>query len=210
MVASAPFEEYVESVLAEPDPRCELVRITRPQTGLGNHVLFVSTAGGDYVLKVFADDTGLWKPQKERAMCCHMRSIGILAHRILRIETSKRVVSFIYSLAERRPEMPLSDVSTALGDADFASIYATLGDYLGRLHSMTFGQFGDIDGSANGLALAALRQVASAAPSADDGPFATWSEMHWQTVRARLATMKGTAFEDLTPPLSAFSTLTIT
>lgn len=197
-------DDRVRALLAEYDPRCRLVRIARSPAGLANQVHFVTTTRQDLVLKVFADDAGRWKSQKERAIYGHMRSIGIPAPKVCRIDTSKHVVPFIYSLTGRSPGEPLARVFSSLSDTEQARIYASLGDYLGTLPSTTFAQFGDVSSSADGLDVSPVHEWEPDAHGARVGPFASWRDMHTQTVSARLRFLERTIFADLIPAVERY------
>lgn len=189
--------DNVRALLAYFDPRCELLRITRPRGGLTHNVLFASTTRGEYVVKVVDNAADRWKLQKEAALFDHMRSIGLPTPRIYRIDASRQVIPFIYALAERCPGEPWSAASATMTESQMTGIYATLGDFLGRLHATTFGRFGDITGSADGLRLAPLREWEGNEDDQDAGPFSTWGAMHAATVSDRLRFLRGTRFEDL-------------
>lgn len=95
-----PVRDQLRALLADHDPRRELRGIARPQGGLVNQVFLLATTRRDYVLKVFDDATGMWKPQEEHAVFDHMRSIGVPVPRVERIDIFRRAAPFIYSLVE--------------------------------------------------------------------------------------------------------------
>lgn len=196
--------DHLHALIANHDPGCELVRITRPEEGLANDALYVSTTRRAYVLKVFDDTAEKWKPQKERALFDSMRSIGLPAPHVYRIDASRRVAPFIYSLNERCPGEPLSQAFTTLSETVTLRIYASLGDYLGRLHSTTFDRFGDVAGSADGLQVVPLHEWEGHNDSSDVGPFTSWRDMHAATVNGRLRFLQGTSFGDVVPAVARY------
>jgi hygromycin-B 7''-O-kinase len=195
---------HIRALLAEYDPRCALVRSARPRDGISSGVLFLATTREELVLRVYADDVGSWKPEKELAIHAHMRSLGILAPVIHTVDASKRVVPFIYSLSARLAGEPFSSVVSSLSDTENATIYATLGDYLGRLHATTFEQFGDVRATPDGLRVGPAPELTNGRQGRPPGPFATWREMHDEIVRSRLRLMRGTQFEDVIPRVEAY------
>lgn len=194
----------VRAILADYDRESRLVRFPTPSSGIVNHVLFVTTTREELVLKVFTDGAAARKPQKESAVFAHMRSIGIPTPRVCAVDTSRRAVPFSYLLTERSPGGPFSAVAASLCRAEVARIFASLGDYLGTLHSATFDRFGDIAGSEVGLCVAGVHEWEGNEPGVSTGPFGTWGDMHAQTVGARLRCMEGTGFANLVPAVQEY------
>jgi aminoglycoside phosphotransferase (APT) family kinase protein len=195
---------HVPAILAEHEPRAELIRITRPSSGLSRSVLYLDTTRGQLVFRAYDDRAGTWKPEKERAIYDHMRSLGIPAPQVFRVDSTRRVAPFVYSLSERIEGEPFSAVFDSLSVSENCDIYASLGDFLGRLHSTTFNRFGEIHASSAGLAIGPIHELESEEPDVRSGPFASWREMHGETVSARLRLMRDTEFEDLIPATERF------
>ena len=80
----------------------------------------------------------------------------------------------------------------------------TGGDFLGRMHSLTFDQFGDVAEREGEVAVGAARELAAEAGNRRIGPFSTWREMHQEIVRGRLAFLSRTEFHDLIKPMEAW------
>ena len=190
---------HIHAILADFVPGCSLARASRPRDGLANAVIFLETTGGQFVLKVYDDASGAWKPQKEQAVFAHMRSLGLPVPAVHRVDASHRIVPFTYSLAERLAGEPYSHVFATLDKTENVAIYAALGDSLGRLHATTFDAFGDPRATADGLGVGPVHELAEGGSGPAPGPFATWRETHDAIVRARLRLMQGTAFADLIP-----------
>jgi len=195
---------HVRVLLAAHDPHGDLVRISRPRTGISNHVLYLTTTREELVLRVFADDVARWKPHKELALSTHMASLGIPVPSIRAVDVSGQGVLFAYSLSARLKGEPWSTVCASLSDAANSAIHITLGDYLGRMHATTFDRFGDVYAAADGLSVGPANELDTGAPDQPLGPFATWREMHDAIVRSRLHLMRCTAFEDLIPVAEAY------
>ena len=195
---------HLHAILANHDPRADLVHITQPSSGISNQVLFLTTTRDRLVLRVFADDVGRWKPHKEWALYAHMASLGIPVPSVLKIDASRQIVPFIYSLSARIEGEPYSAVFSSLAVTENIAIHATLGDYLGRLHTTTFDRFGDVHAAAGGLGVGPAQELAAGGSEASPGPFATWREMHEALVMVRLQLMRGTGFEDLIPVVEAY------
>lgn len=195
---------HIQAILADYDPHCALLNSARPGSGIANQVLFLTTTREDLVLRVFADDVWTWKPQKERTIYAHMASLGIPVPSVHKVDVSRQVAPFIYSLSARLEGEPYSTVFSSLSDAENIAIYATLGDYLGRLHATTFDRFGDVAPATEGLRVGPAHELDTGARGQQLGPFATWREMHDAIVRSRLHLMRGTAFADLVPVAEAY------
>ena len=195
---------HLRAILADYDRACELLHFSQPGSGVTNQVLFLTTTRDRLVLRVFADDVGRWKPQKERALYAHMASLGIPVPSVLKVDASRQIVPFIYSLSARIEGEPYSAVFSSLGDTENIAIHATLGDYVGRLHTTTFDRFGDVHANADGPDVAPAHESDIGGSGASPGPFATWREMHDAIVVARLQFMRGTGFEDLIPVVDAY------
>ncbi len=195
---------YIQALLAEYDPRSELLRVARPGSGIANQVLFLTTTREDLVLRIYADDVKTWKPQKELAIYTHMAALGIPVPAVRKVDASGRAVPFTYSLSARMEGEPYSTVFASLSDAENIGIYATLGELLGRLHTTTFDQFGDVHAAADGLSVGPVYELDTGRSGQSLGPFATWCEMHDAIVTSRMHLMRGTEFEDLIPMVEAY------
>ena len=111
---------YIQALLAEYDPRSELLRVARPGSGIANQVLFLTTTREDLVLRIYADDVKTWKPQKELAIYTHMAALGIPVPAVRKVDASGRAVPFTYSLSARMEGEPHSTVFASLSDANTA------------------------------------------------------------------------------------------
>ena len=195
---------HIRAILADYDPHCELLRTARPGSGIANQVLFLTTTREDLVLRVFADDVGKWKPQKELAVYAHMASLGIPVPAVHKVDASRQVVPFTYSLSARLEGEPYSAVFSSLSETENIAIHTMLGEYLGRLHTTTFDRFGDVHATADGLRVGPAYELDSGRSGQPLGPFATWREMHDAIVTSRTHLMRGTEFEDLIPVVEAY------
>lgn len=195
---------HIRALLADYDPRGDLVRISRPRIGISNHVLYLTTTREELVLRIFADNVASWKPHKELALSTHMASLGIPVPAIRAVDVSGQVAPFAFSLSVRLEGEPWSTMFASLGDAANRVVYATLGNYLGRMHATTFDRFGDVVQAAEGLRVGPAHELDTGARGQQLGPFATWREMHDAIVRSRLHLMRGTAFADLVPVAEAY------
>ncbi len=196
--------DSIRDLLHAFDATAKLRRVERPGEGLANEVYFVATSRSDLVLKVFDGETGSWKPHKEAAIQEAMRAVGVPAAETLLIDTSKQVVPFVYSLTERMAGDSLSNVLPISSVADTSRLYRQLGDYLGRLHSVTFDRFGDVSGQGGNLAVGPARDLECDANGRLPGPFPTWQAMHREIVATRLSLLRATDFADLVPRTKAF------
>lgn len=195
---------HIQALLADYDPHCALLNTARPGSGIANQVLFLTTTREELVLRIFADDVKTWKPRKEQAIYTHMASLGIPVPAVRKVDVSGQVVPFTYSLSARLEGEPYSTVFASLSDAENIGIYATLGEFLGRLHTTTFDRFGDVHAAADGLSVGPAYELDTGRSGQILGPFATWREMHQAIVTSRMHLMRGTEFEDLIPVVEAY------
>ncbi|MBA3379682.1 MAG: phosphotransferase [Chloroflexia bacterium] len=198
--------ESIRELLHAFDPGSNLLHAVRPAEGLANEVFFLRTSrsGADLVLKVFDDEVGAWKPQKDLAINALMRDLDIPAPAIRLVDTSKRVVPFTYSLSDRITGEALSRALPSLSVEDTWCIYTHLGDCLGRLHATTFDRFGDVRRENSDFVVGPAHELGRDVNGHAPGPFATWLEMHRAIVEHRLNLMRGTAFEDLVPRIACY------
>ncbi len=194
----------VRAILSEYDPRSRLIRFDRPLDGLVNRVFLLITTCGDLVLRVVDDRSSDWKLRKDIAIFDHMRRLGLPVPRVLRVDTSRQVIPLGYSLSERLPGEPYSQVFACLTGTDNARISGQLGDLLGRLHSTTFQRFGDVFATEDGLDIGPVHELRPRPDGQSPGPFSAWSELHAAFVEARLRFMVGTGFDDLVEPAQAW------
>lgn len=194
----------IRALLHAFDPGSELLHVSRPAEGLASEVYFLGTRRSELVLKVFDDEAGAWKPQKELAIQSLMRGLGIPSANVLRVDVTKTVVPFSYTLAERIGGNAYSRVLPSLSVEENSSIYRQLGDYLGRLHATTFPQFGDVLEQDGQLVVGPARELAGDADDRWQGPFSTWLEMHGKIVEHRVHLMEGTEFGDLIPQVERY------
>ena len=197
-----PDKEQIRAVLAPAG--LTLRSVYRPESGLSASVFVLETVQGRFILKVSQDLADDWKPAKERIVYRLLRRQGVPAPNLLLADCSRRCVPFAYTLCERLPGMTLSSAYSGLSDAGKRGIYRQLGDLLGRMHSLTFAQFGDVAEREGEVAAGPAPELAEASTSGELGPFATWREMHREIVRGRLAFLSRTEFHDLTGPITAW------
>jgi len=204
MEANAAPTRSIRALLHAFDSTAELLAVARPGQGLANEVYFLHTSRSDFVLKVFDDEVGSWKPQKELAIHSVMRDLEIPSPAILLVDASKRVVPFTYSLSDRIAGEAFSRVLPSLSVEATCRIYRQLGDCMGRLHAITFSQFGDVHREDGELVVGPAYELGRDANGHYPGPFATWLEMHREIVEHRLNLMQGTVFEDLVPQIEEY------
>jgi len=199
----------VAAALREIDYR--LVHIYPPTGGLTGNVSMLETDEKELVLRIFDDTAAAWKPEKERIVYALMRQQGIPVPNILTTDASKSVLPFTYVISERLPGVALAECNDdILGPEDRNHIYAQLGDYLGRMHSVSFPVFGDViesEGRIDVGPAGELRDSADRGHPGHPGPFDSWREMHRQIVRRHLAFLKPTVFGDLVESLGAWFTV---
>jgi len=187
-----------------------LVRIYQPTGGLTGNVSMLETDEKELVLRIFDDTAAAWKPEKERIVYALMQQQGIPVPNILITDDSKSVLPFVYVISERLPGLPLAECNDdILKPEDNYHIYAQLGDYLGRMHSLSFPIFGDVIESEGRIDVGPVGELGELRDSAEivpPGPFDSWREMHRQIVRRHLAFIKPTVFGDLVEPLDTWFT----
>ncbi len=197
-----PQREQIRAVLAHAG--LTLREVGRQAGGLSGTVLALATDQGDFILKVSQDPLEDWKPVKERIIYSLLRRQGIPAPNLLVADCSRRLVPFAYTLCECLPGRTLSQTYPDLPDAGKHGIYRQLGDFLGRMHSMTFERFGDVAEREGRAVAGPAHELAEEAKSRNIGPFASWREMHREIAGGRLAFLSRTEFSDLAEPIAAW------
>ena len=198
----SPQKEQIQALLAPSG--LTLRQSSKTQNGLSGSVFVLETDQGDFILKISQDPAEDWKPVKERLVYDLFRSQGIPAPNVLAADRSRCRVPFAYTLSECLPGVTLTQAYPDLSDAEKRGIYRQLGDLLGRMHSLTFDQFGDVAERGGEVIAGPAHELAEDAEGRSIGPFATWREMHREIVRGRLAFLSRTAFHDLTEPITAW------
>ena len=165
------------------------------KSGYNNPVFIVETSGGpDLVLRVI-HSTESWKVHKEAAVYRLFEQQQIPTARILKVDSSRTLIPYDYMISEKLAGSSLSSQWEALSPKDLLSIYAELGDCLARIHSVPFDRFGDVQPAGGGFSAGPAYELAGF----DPGPFSQWKRMFIEIIRARLQSLKGTAFDELRP-----------
>ena len=196
----APDTEQIRAILAPLGLTLRSVR--RPKSGLTGSVFILTTVPGASVLKVSDDPASDWKLAKERIVYGLLRERGIPTPSVLVTDLSRNLVPFAYTLSEHLPGLTFSQAYAGMSVAERLGIYSQLGDLLGRMHSLTFGLFGDVTEEDGKVTVGAAREIACDSNEADSGPFTAWREMHRQVVSGRLSFLSRTEFHDLTAAIA--------
>ncbi len=197
-----PQKEQLQAVLAPAG--LTLRQFSKPKNGLSGSVFVLETDQGNFILKVSYDPAEDWKPTKERIVYGLLRSQGVPAPKVLVADCSRRLASFAYTLSECLPGVTLSQAYSELSDTERTDIYIQLGDLLGRMHSLTFSEFGDAAERDGKVIAGSAQELTEEAESRDIGPFSAWREMHREIVRGRLAFLSRTVFRNLAEPIGAW------
>ena len=80
-------------------------------------------------------------------------------------------------------------------------LYRQFGEIVGRMHTLVFEAFGDVDGSQENISVGPAQEILEENPAAAPGPFPTWLAMHQQIVQSRLHFLRQTEFHDLVDPI---------
>ena len=198
--------QQVQAVLQTIDSRLALRQIQRPESGLTGSVYVLQTDRQDLILRVFPDAASAWKPEKERVVYGLMRHLGIPMPNVLKTDLSCSLLLFPYVVSERLPGRTLSQSYDAMTETQRVTIYRQLGDFLGRMHSVSFDAFGDVaerDGMVT-VGPAWELEDGMEAGAVHPDPFATWREMHRQIVRRHLRFLGQTEFRDLVVPIETW------
>jgi len=194
-----PSAKHIQAILT---PLGQTLRsIRRPESGLTGSVFILETTQGDLFLKVSRDPASDWKINKERIVYGLLRGQGIPAPKVLKTDLSRTFAPFAYSLSERLPGLTLSQAYENMSAAERLDAYRQLGEFLGRMHSLTFDGFGDVTEREGMVIVGAAWELAEES-AANVGPFTTWGEMHRKVVRGRLSFLSRTEFHDLAEPVA--------
>ncbi len=199
---STPQPEHLKTILAPIG--LTLRQVSKPHCGLSGSVFVVKTDQGSFVLKASQDPADDWKPIKERITYSLLRGQDVPAPNVLFADCSRRHVPFAYTLSECLPGVTLSSAYPDLHETEKHGIYEQLGDLLGRMHSLTFDQFGDVAERDGEIEVGPAHELAEAAGNRNIGPFTAWREMHREIVWGRLAFLSRTELADLVEPIRAW------
>lgn len=168
---------WLTAVLAEMDSALAPVQVARPDEGIANVVLLVETTGGPVVVKRYDDAR---RAQTEVAANDRLRRAGLPAPQALGLVAVEggAVVAF-----ERLPGVTWNVALASRTEPEIAPLYGQLGELVGQLHGVTGAACGRLPGGAPGR---------------------SWRAVHAAEVDARLAEMRGTAFDDLVPLVARF------
>ena len=196
----------VQVVLQTIENGLTLRQVQRPDSGLTGSVFVLQTDRQDLILRAFPDAAAAWKPQKERIVYGLMRHLGIPVPNVLKTDLSRDLLSFAYVVSERLPGATLSQSYDGMTAAQQIALYRQLGDFLGRMHSLSFNTFGDVAERDGCVVVGPARELEEGMESGDvrSGPFAAWREMHRQIVCRHLLFLGQTEFRDLVAPIEAW------
>lgn len=196
----------VQTVLHTIDSNLTLRQIQRPESGLTGSVFVLQTDRQDLILRAFSDTSAAWKPEKERIVYHLLRGQGIPVPNVLKADLSRSLFPFAYVVSERLPGGTLSKRYDAMTAAQRCHVYGQLGDFLGRIHSVSFEEFGDVRERSGSVTVGPARELEEGmdAGAVHSGPFNIWREMHRQIVRWHLLFLEQTEFFDLVAPLDAW------
>jgi len=193
-----PSAKHIQAILT---PLGQTLRsIRRPESGLTGSVFILETASGDLFLKVSRDPASDWKINKERIVYGLLRGQGIPAPKVLKTDLSRNLVPFAYTLSDCISSLTLSQAYADISVAERLDAYRQLGEFLGRMHSLTFDGFGDVTEREEMVIVGTVWELAEES-AANVGPFTTWGEMHRKVVRGRLSFLSRTEFHDLVEPI---------
>ena len=193
-----PSAKHIQAILT---PLGQTLRsIRRPESGLTGSVFILETASGDLILKLSHDPASDWKLGKERIIYGLLQGQGIPAPHVLVTDLSRNLVPFAYTLSDCISSLTLSQAYADISVAERLDAYRQLGEFLGRMHSLTFDGFGDVTEREGMVIVGAVWELAEES-AANVGPFTTWGEMHRKVVRGRLSFLSRTELHDLVEPI---------
>ena len=199
MVTWTPGSEHLHSILATVG--LILQSVGRPKSGLTGSVFVLGTDQGGFILKVSQEPGFDWKLSKERLVYGQLLSQNVPAPRVLVRDLSRSLVPFAYTLSECLPGITLSQAYSDMDAGTKIDVYHQLGDFLGRMHSLTFDRFGDSTEQKGEIVAGPAFELAQESLTGNVGPFTTWREMHREIVQGRLSYLSRTEFGDLTGPI---------
>jgi aminoglycoside phosphotransferase (APT) family kinase protein len=102
------------------------------------------------VLKVYSPGTPVIAARRENRLLQMLTSeTGVPVPRVLRFDDSEELIPAVWALHTRLPGDPLSQVIDLLDDLQLEAIGYEMGRYLGRLHQIPLGGFGELFGAAS-------------------------------------------------------------
>ena len=118
--------------------------------------------------------------RQERLIYALLLSQSVPLPKLLKTDLSRSLLPFAYVLSERLPGTTLGTSYENLTAVQRSALYRQLGDYLGRMHTLSFSTFGDIAERRHVLATPITARRKQPFPRA----FCDWLEMHRQISRA--------------------------
>lgn len=179
-------------------PDTNITKIEDVPHGVQNPVFIARVEqGSDLVVRIFNPVSGDWKPRKEEVVYRLLKDNGISVPTILKTDITKSLIPFNYVISNRLDGSVMSDIYDSLTQEEKVVLYKEFGQIVGRIHSITFDRFGDVEERDDKVVVGPAHEITDVSDTLNSGPFGIWKDMHDEIVKARLHYFKGSAFEDL-------------
>lgn len=192
-------ENEIKRIITDFAPNKKAVKISRINQGFSNLVYLIGLGDSkEIILRILNPEEDDRILEKEKLFYELIQKHAIPSPKILKTDTSQKLIPYSYSISEKVEGKPLSEILEDLNPKEVISIYTQLGHLVGKLHSIKFELFGD-------LVTKEDNTVAGPAIELDNkGPFDTWMEMFTEIINKRLSLLENTVFNSLIPPLKKY------
>ena len=161
-----------------------------------NTLYKIETETGNYYMKIYETKEDQKVGYKLSNLYPLLLEKGLdIVPGIIKYDPSLSLINYPYLIITEIEGELLSNRINLMSEVEKGEFYYDLGVILGRIHSITFSEFGE---SMN------CRDVDSFVEAGDKGPFKTWKEMHKEIINYRLSYFENTYFQDLIIPIQNY------
>lgn len=190
--------DQVEKILFNLENQPKIRDIKPISSGLLNPAFLIEIGeGNDLILRILNSKNGKWKGKKESIVYRMLSEKGIPVPTILKVDTSESLIPYTYSISEKLSGNAFSEAYKNISHEDKLSIYKELGKYLGKIHSIKFEKFGDVEDLNGKITVGSALGFLNESPDINSGPYSTWKEMFREVIKSKLEQFKKTEFEEV-------------
>ena len=160
-----------------------------------NKVYRVKTDKGNFYLKIYETLEEKKVALKLSKLYPLLLKKGIPVPKVIKFDDSLNLIKFPYLVITEVEGEMLCDKILLMSNEEKISFYHDFGITLGKIHTITFNQFGETFD---------LKTIEPFIEANDKGPFKIYKEMHKEIVDYRLEYFKDTYFEDLINPIKNY------
>jgi len=196
--------KQITFLITKLDENYSVKKIKPISEGLANPAYIINTSKEDLVLRIIHPSNGEYVVKKEEVIYNLLSNKKIPVPKIIKTDISKKLIPYNYAISKRLEGNSLRKNYEKLSFEEKRKIFKQLGNYLSKMHSITFNKFGDIIKKGNRLLIGPLNEIENISKTINSGPFYSWKDMHKEIIKARLRCFKGTQFEKLIKPIKTY------